>query len=348
MAVRPLRTLDKAPAPTSPGAGAPRPGASPSPHPPGPLRRALRSVTPGPAPDAGGAALYRKWWLPWLWMAPAVVGVTVFGVWPFLNTLILSFTDAKPLGGAAGFVGLDNYTRMFGDSDFWLATRNSLLYAVIVVPLMVLLPLMLAVLVEKNLPGIGFFRSAFYTPVLASSVVVGLSWQWLLSDQGLVNTWLQKGHLIKEAIPFLSDSWLILLSAMGLTIWKGLGWYMIFYLAALGNVPKELHEAAAVDGAGSIRRFWHITMPGVRTSMMLVGTLTGIGSLRIFTEIYMLGGSTGGPGGADRTLPFYIRDVGLDPLTGNAGYGAAVSVALFALTLGLTLLAQRLTKEDEA
>ncbi|WTV81109.1 sugar ABC transporter permease [Streptomyces sp. NBC_00028] len=292
--------------------------------------------------------MYRRWWLPWLWTAPAIVCAVVFGVFPFLNTVLLSFTDAKPLGGAASFVGIDNYTRMLDDSDFWLATRNSVLYAVVVVPLMVLLPLMLAVLVEKNLPGIGFFRSAFYTPVLASSVVVGLSWQWLLADDGLVNTWLEKAHLIRSAIPFLSDSWLILLSAMGLTLWKGLGWYMVFYLAALGNVPKELHEAAQMDGAGAVRRFWHITIPGVRQAMMLVGTLTGIGSLRVFTEIYMLGSSTGGPGGADRTLPFYIRDVGLDPITGNAGYGSAVSVALFALTLGLTLLAQRLTKEDES
>ncbi|MFJ9894335.1 carbohydrate ABC transporter permease [Streptomyces sp. NPDC091280] len=311
-------------------------------------RTFLRAVLPGPASDANGAALYRRWWLPWLWTAPAIVCAAVFGVFPFLNTVLLSFTDAKPLGGAAGFVGLSNYTRMLDDPDFWLATRNSVLYAVIVVPLMVLLPLLLAVLVEKNLPGIGFFRSAFYTPVLASSVVVGLSWQWLLADDGLVNTWLEKAHVIRSAIPFLSDSWLILLSAMGLTLWKGLGWYMVFYLAALGNVPKELHEAASMDGAGAARRFWHITVPGVRQAMMLVGTLTGIGSLRVFTEIYMLGSSTGGPGGADRTLPFYIRDVGLDPITGNAGYGSAVSVALFVLTLGLTLLAQRLTKEDES
>ncbi|EMF58383.1 MULTISPECIES: sugar ABC transporter permease [Streptomyces] len=334
----------------SPPTGEPGVVASHDPRPgePSGRRRLSRALRLGPTADAGGAALYRRWWLPWLWMSPAIIGITVFGLYPFLNTLLLSFTNARPLGGAASFVGLDNYTRMLGDSDFWLATRNSVLYALIVVPLMVLLPLMLAVLVEKNLPGIGFFRSAFYTPVLASSVVVGLSWQWLLSDQGLVNTWLQKAHIIRSAIPFLSDSWLILLCAMGLTLWKGLGWYMIFYLAALGNVPKELHEAAAVDGAGAIRRFWHVTMPGVRTSMMLVGTLTGIGSLRVFTEIYMLGGATGGPGGADRTLPFYIRDVALDPLTGNAGYGSAVSVALFVLTLGLTLLAQRLTKEEES
>ncbi|WP_405469689.1 carbohydrate ABC transporter permease [Streptomyces canus] len=328
------------------------PGAEAKAAAPGPApsraRRLARAVLPGPAPGANGAAMYRRWWLPWLWTAPAIACAVIFGVFPFLNTMLLSFTNAKPLGGAYRFVGLDNYTRMLDDSDFWLATRNSILYALIVVPLMVLLPLLLAVLVEKNLPGIGFFRSAFYTPVLASSVVVGLSWQWLLADDGLVNTWLQKAHLIRSAIPFLSDSWLILLSAMGLTLWKGLGWYMVFYLAALGNVPKELHEAAAMDGAGAARRFWHITVPGVRQAMMLVGTLTGIGSLRVFTEIYMLGSATGGPGGADRTLPFYIRDVGLDPITGNAGYGSAVSVALFLLTLGLTLLAQRLTKEDEA
>jgi putative chitobiose transport system permease protein len=328
------------------------PGAEAKVSAPGPApsraRRLARAVLPGPTPGANGAAMYRRWWLPWLWTAPAIACAVIFGVFPFLNTMLLSFTNAKPLGGAYRFVGLDNYTRMLDDSDFWLATRNSVLYALIVVPLMVLLPLLLAVLVEKNLPGIGFFRSAFYTPVLASSVVVGLSWQWLLADDGLVNTWLQKAHLIRSAVPFLSDSWLILLSAMGLTLWKGLGWYMVFYLAALGNVPKELHEAAAMDGAGAARRFWHITVPGVRQAMMLVGTLTGIGSLRVFTEIYMLGSATGGPGGADRTLPFYIRDVGLDPITGNAGYGSAVSVALFLLTLGLTLLAQRLTKEDEA
>ncbi|GAA3766680.1 carbohydrate ABC transporter permease [Streptomyces phyllanthi] len=321
-------------------------GAVPAPA-PGRTRRLGRALRPGPAPGANGAALYRRWWLPWLWTLPAIVCAAAFGVFPFLNTVVLSFTDAKPLGGAANFVGLSNYTRMLGDDDFWLATRNSLLYAVIVVPLMVLLPLLLAVLVEKRLPGIGFFRSAFYTPVIASSVVVGLSWQWLLKDEGLVNTWLEKAHLIRDAIPFLSDPWLILLSAMGLTLWKGLGWYMIFYLAALGNVPRDLHEAAAMDGAGPVRRFWHVTVPGVRQTMLLVGVLTGIGSLRVFTEIYMLGSPTGGPGGQARTLPFYIRDVGLDPLSGNAGYGAAVSVALFVLTLGLTLLAQRLTKGDE-
>ncbi|TDD71734.1 sugar ABC transporter permease [Jiangella aurantiaca] len=280
-------------------------------------------------------------------MGPAIVAVAVWGIFPFVNTVLLSFTDAKPLGGGGAFVGLDNYARLLDDPDFWLATKNSVLYAVFAVPLLVLLPLILAQLVFKKIPGIGFFRSAFYTPVLASMVAVGLVWQNLLSDQGPINTALGKLHLIDDAVPFLSDSTLILASAIALTVWKGLGWYMIFYLAALANVPRDLYEAAELDGAGPVRRFIHITIPGVRLTMMLIGILSGIGSLRVFTEIYVLGGATGGPGGQARTLPFYIRDAALDPIAGNAGYGAAISVALFAMTCVLALLAHKFgSKED--
>ena len=169
----------------------------------------------------------------------------------------------------------------------------------------------------------------------------------MLRDDGTINTLLQWLHLVQKPLPFLSDPTLLLFSAMALTLWKGLGWYMVFYLAALGNIPKEQYEAAALDGAGPLRRFWNITVPGVRPMMLLVGTLAAIGSLRVFTEVYMLGGSSGGPGGLDRTLPFYIRDAALDPLSGNAGYGAAISVTLFLMTLGFTLLGQRLSKGDE-
>ncbi|MFE3450483.1 carbohydrate ABC transporter permease [Nonomuraea sp. NPDC059194] len=300
-----------------------------------------RDKPPPQASRRTGAALHRPWWMPWLWCAPAIAAALVFGVFPFVNTVLLSFTNAKPLGGPAAFVGVDNYARLLASADFWSATWHSVLYAVVVVPLMVMLPLLLAVLVEKKIPFIGFFRSAFYTPVLVSVIVVGFSWQWLLRDDGLINTLLPG-----EPVSFLSDATLVLFGAMAMTVWKGLGWYMVLYLAALGNVPKELHEAASVDGASAFHRFLHVTVPGVRPTMLLVGTLTAIGSLRVFTEVYALGGSTGGPGGAARTLPFYIRDVGLDPMTGNAGYGAAASVALFALTVGFTLLGQRISRGE--
>lgn len=295
----------------------------------------------------GGAALYRKWWVPLLWVAPATIAVVTFGIYPFINTIILSFTNAKPMGGSVAFVGFDNYINLFTDPAFWQSTGNSLLYLVCVVPLMMILPLLLAVLVSKPLRGIGFFRSAYYLPAVCSTVVVGMAWQMLLASDGQVNTLLTKLHVVQEALPFLSDRWLILFSAMVLTVWKGLGYYMVLYMAALANVEPALHEAAQTDGAGAIRRFWHITIPGVRVMMYLVGVLAAIGSLRVFTEIFILGGAKGGPGGLSATLPFYIRSVGLDPLSGSLGLGGAASVALFLLTFGFILLSQKLSSKSE-
>ncbi|MGK5631258.1 carbohydrate ABC transporter permease [Streptomyces sp. URMC 123] len=292
------------------------------------------------------ATAYRRWWTPYLFLLPGLGAVVTFSLWPFLNTVVLSFTDARILTGGR-YVGLANYRRALGDPDFWTALFNSVLYTVVVVPCLVVLPLALAVLVRKNIPGIGFFRSAFFTPVIASAVVVGLMWQWVLRSDGLVNTVLAKLRLISEPIPFLTDSTLLLFSAMLVTVWKGLGYYMVFYLAALGNVPASLYEAAALDGAGPVRRFVSVTVPSVKPMMLLVGTLSAISALRVFTEIYVFGGETGGPGGDSRTLPFLIRQVGLG-FAGETGYAAAISLLLFLLTFVFSVLGRRLSKGDEA
>lgn len=289
--------------------------------------------------------VHRRWWTPYLFLAPGLVMVALFSVWPFLNTVVLSFTDARILTGGS-FVGFDNYGRALADPGFWTATGNSVLYLLVVVPCLVLLPLALAVLVQAKVPGIGLFRSAFYTPVIASAVVVGLIWQWVLRSDGLVNTVFDALGLISEPIPFLTDSTMLLFSAMLVTVWKGLGYYMVFYLAALGNVPASLHEAAALDGAGPLRRFFSITIPQVKPMMLLVGTLSAISALRVFTEIYVLGGESGGPGGGARTLPFLIRQVGLG-FAGETGYACAISLLLFLLTLVFSLLGHRLSKGEE-
>ncbi|MFE9257803.1 carbohydrate ABC transporter permease [Streptomyces sp. NPDC006879] len=293
----------------------------------------------------GSQPAHRAWWTPYLFLAPGLALVALFSLWPFVNTVILSLTDAQILRGGE-FVGMQNYRRALGDGDFWLATGNSVLYLLVVVPCLVVLPLALAVLVRKQVPGIGFFRSAFYTPVIASAVVVGLIWQWVLRSDGLVNTVFLKLRLVCEPVPFLTDSTMLLISAMIVTVWKGLGYYMVFYLAALGNVPAALYEAAALDGAGPIRRFRDVTVPSVKPMMLLVGTLSAISALRVFTEIYILGGESGGPGGGARTLPFLIRQVGLG-FAGETGYAAAISILLFLLTLVFSLLGRRLSKGDE-
>jgi len=199
------------------------------------------------------------------------------------------------------------------------------------------------VLVEKKLPGITFFRTVFYTPVVASAVVVALIWTWILDERGLINGLAEKLGVIQGPLPFLSDQWLLLFSAISLTVWKGLGYYMIIYLAALGNVSRELHEAAAVDGAGAFRRFLNITIPGVRGTMLLIAILISVSALRVFSELYILSGGNGGPGGRDSSLVMLIQQYS-QGFEGNLGYASALSIVLFFVTVVPMLLLARLNR----
>ncbi|MFI8961849.1 carbohydrate ABC transporter permease [Streptomyces sp. NPDC053493] len=286
---------------------------------------------------------HRRWFTPWLLAGPALVWLAVFNLWPAVNTVILSFTNAKPLGGG-NFTGLANYRRALNDDQLTDALVNSVLYLLVCLPLLTLLPLLLALLVEKKLPGITFFRTAFYTPVVASAVVVGIVWGWLLDERGLLNGLLHQLGLTDRPVSFLTDRWLLLLSAIGLTVWKGLGYYMVIYLSALGNVGRELHEAAAVDGASAARRFWHVTLPGVRPAMLLISVLISVSALRIFSELYVLSNGTGGPGGRDMSVVMLIQMYSRG-FTGHIGYASALSVLLFVLTVGPMLLLARLNRK---
>jgi multiple sugar transport system permease protein len=284
----------------------------------------------------------QRWFTPWLLVAPAAVWLMVFSVWPSINTVVLSFTNAKPLGGG-WFTGLENYDRLLNDAQLVDALINSIVYMVICLPLLTMLPLLMAILVEKKLPGIMFFRTAFYTPVVASAVVVALIWGWLLDDRGAINGFAQWLGVVGEPLPFLTDRWLLLFSAISLTVWKGLGYYMIIYLSALGNVRRELHEAAAVDGAGPVRRFWSITMPGVRNTMLLISVLVSVSALRVFSELYVLSNGTGGPGGRDMSVVMLIQLYSRG-LTGHLGYASALSIVLLLITIGPMLLLLRLNR----
>ena len=287
----------------------------------------------------------QRWFTPWLFLLPGLAVVIGFSLFPFLNTVVLAFTNAKVLGGGT-FTGADNFVRMAQDPAFWTAVGNSALYIVGVVPPLVILPLLLALLVERKLPGITFFRTAFFTPVIASIVVVGLIWTWLLDTRGLINDVLAAIGVLKTPIPFLTDEWLLLVSAMLVTVWKGLGYYMIIYLAALGTVSKDLHEAAQVDGAGWWRRLFSVTLPALRPTMVLVAVLSSVSAFRVFSEVYLLAGPAGGPGGADTTLVMLIQQVGTG-LTGDLGYSSSLSLVLFVLTLGLLLATNRLNRRED-
>lgn len=285
---------------------------------------------------------HKRWFAPWLLVIPAGLWLLVFNIWPAINTLILSFSNAKALGGGR-FTGLENYRRLLDDGQLGDALLNSVIYMLVCLPLLTMLPLLLAVLVQKKLRGIAFFRVAFYTPVIASAVVVAIIWQWLLDDRGLINGLAQRLGFLSEPLPFLTDRWLLLFSAISLTVWKGLGYYMIIYMSALGNVPRELYEAAAVDGAGPVRRFFSITVPGVRNTMLLISMLISVYALRTFSELYILSGTTGGPGGEAMSLVMLIQMYG-QGLSGQLGYASALSVLLFVVTIGPMLVLARISR----
>ncbi|GAA2094276.1 sugar ABC transporter permease [Streptomyces albiaxialis] len=311
---------------------------------------AERADRPGPASGAGaprrpGGSRVRTHMAhsPWAFLLPGIAVTLVFNLYPFFATIWKSFTDARTLAPGT-FVGLDNFQEMLNDEQFWIGLRNSSLYVVVVVPCMVLLPLLLAMLVHKQIPGIAFFRSAFYTPVVASVVVVGLIWVWMLDERGLVNAVFKTIGI--GPVKFLSDQWLILLSAMIVTVWKGLGYYMIIFMAALGNVPRELYEAANVDGAGPVRRFWSVTVPGVRNTMVLVAALSSVAAFRVFSEVYLMAGQDGGPAGEDTTLVMLVQRVGTG-LSGRVGYASAISLVLFVITLVLLLAVFAAERRDK-
>jgi multiple sugar transport system permease protein len=301
-----------------------------------------------PAPAAlrargTGATRTHAWFAPWLLCLPAIVFLLAFNLWPSINGVMLAFTNVKPLSGGE-FVGLANFGRMLSDDQLTTALLNSIVYMLVCVPFLLLVPLGLALLVEKKIPGIAFFRTAFYTPVVASAVVVALIWNWMLDDRGVVNGIAKSLGFITESIPFLTDRWLILFSAISLTIWKGLGYYMIIYLSALGGVPRELHEAAAVDGASAWRRFWKVTVPGVRNTMLLVAILITVSALRVFSELYILTNGTGGIGGANVSVVMLIQMYARG-FNGNLGYASALSILLFLITLGPLLLIARINRK---
>lgn len=283
---------------------------------------------------------------PWLMIAPAFAFLAVFSLWPAVNTGVLSFTDVHTLTGGH-FVGVRNYRLMWHDPHLRDAIVNTLLFMLVCVPLLTFLPLLLALLVQRTLPFMGLFRTAFYFPVIASAVTVALIWQWLLDDRGLVNQLGEQAGAIHKAVPFLEDRWLLLLSAIALTVWKGLGYYMVLYLSALGNVRQELHEAAAIDGAGRVRRFWSVTVPGVRGTMLLVSVLITVNAMRVFTELYILGGRTGGIGGQDVSLVMLIQQAGSGS-DGRLGYASALSILLLLLTIGPLVVLARLNRRNAA
>jgi putative chitobiose transport system permease protein len=273
-------------------------------------------------------------WTPYLFLAPALVilGLTVF--LPALQAFYLSFTEYEPISGEATWEGLANFERLLKDEVFWLTIRNTVIYLVGVVPILVFFPLLLAILVNQKLKGISFFRAAYYVPVIISMVVAGIAWKFIYAENGLLNQILKTIGI--PAIPWLTSPALALLSVMVVTIWKGLGYYMTIYLAGLQSIPADLYEAAAIDGSDSYTKHWDITIPLMRPYMLLVGVISAIAATKVFEEVYVM--TQGGPQNSSKTVVYYLYQQGFGSTNPNLSYACTIGLVLFLLIFILSIL----------
>ena len=270
----------------------------------------------------------------WVFLLPALVLLSLSVLIPALMALVMSFTKTgldvtEPLV----FVGLANLRRLAGDPMFFKVLINTLIYLIGVVPPIVLGSLALAVLLNRSLPGIHFLRGAFYTPVLVSIVVAAIAFRWLYAENGLINGWLS-AFVGTDFVPigFLTNPFLALPAVMLVTLWKGLGYYMVIFLAGLQGIPKELYEAAELDGSDGLRKHIDITLPLLRPYVTLVAVVSSIAATKVFEEVFLM--TQGGPADTTRTLVYYVYDQAFAEL--EISYACTVGLALFLLVLLLT------------
>jgi len=253
-------------------------------------------------------------------------------LYPAVQTLLLSLRDWKITPGVESpWVGFDNYARAFADPVFLNSLVNAIVYTAVTVPLQIVIGLFLATLLDSKLPGRVAFRVLFYLPVVTSWVVVSLLFRYIFSsNEGLANFLVvDTFHLASENVSWFQERWTGLLAICALGVWKGIGWSMIIFLAALTAVPKELHEAAAMDGAGSLGRFRHVSLPAMRSAIAVVVILLVIGGFNVFISVLLMTG--GGPGNETQVPLTYMYDQAFKFL--DFGYGSAISFSLTALVL---------------
>lgn len=226
----------------------------------------------------------------WAFLSPALVLISLSVFIPAAMALVMSFTQtgldvSEPLR----FVGLANVRRLLADPMFFKVLGTTLAYLFGVVPPVVLGALALAVLVNRQLPGIHWFRATFYTPVLVSIVVAAIAFRWLYAENGLINGWLDTllGPAF-EPIGFLTNPLLALPAVIVVTLWKGLGYYMVIFLAGLQGIPADLYEAAELDGSEGWRKHLDITLPLLRPYVTLVAVISAIAATKVFEEVYLM------------------------------------------------------------
>ena len=277
----------------------------------------------------------------YLFITPAMALFMIFVLLPAVIALILSFSNYDVLSPIK-WVGWLNYERLLKDKLYFQALGNVVTYTVMYVPLMIALSLGLSLALNRKMPGMRFFRTIYYIPVITSPVAAATIWSWLLSRSGLVNQSL--GLFGLPSVAWLSNADTAMLAIVVVTIWQGLGSNMVIYLAGLQGVPEYLYEAAVLDGANRWQLLRFITWPSLRTTTFFVSTLSLIGAFQLFDQAYVLFQQGGGPGNSARTVVFTIYQNGFTQL--KMGYASSQAFVLILLIFFVTVINLRVNREQ--
>ena len=280
----------------------------------------------------------RRRLLPYVFLAPALVLLGIFVVYPIIAVIYYSFTDYDIVRPPVP-VGLANYEQLLNDKTFWLSIQHSLIY-LIVTPILIALSIGLAIVVNRTMRGIHIFRALYFVPAVSGSIAIGLAWTWMFDRNGIINSTLQSLGIIDQPIQWLANPSMVLPIAMLLTIWAGVGYYSVIFLAGLQNIPEELYDAARIDGCNDLQKHRYVSLPGLRPQITFVAVISSLAALKVFDEIYVLTGRSGGILDSGVTMVFYLWKQAF--VLGHAGYASAIAMALLAMTLVFSIVNVRL------
>jgi multiple sugar transport system permease protein len=277
-----------------------------------------------------------------LMLLPAAVLMITFLIIPIGLTFALAFTNARLISPEpAHFVGFANFLRLFGNDTFWASLRNTVVFAVVIVPFQSALALGLAVLVNVKMRGVNFFRTVYFLPVVTSIVVVSILWLFLYQPNGLINAFLAKFGI--QGPDWLGNPNTALIAIILLSAWQAMGFHMVIWLSGLQTISHDLYEAASLDGATKFQQFLHVTWPGLRQTRTFILITITISAFSLFSQVNIM--TQGGPLDATTTLVFQAVRTGFQQQ--QTGYASAISLVFFVLVLIVSLIQRYLTREKE-
>ena len=292
------------------------------------------------APLSQKQLLDRESVMAWVFLAPALLLMGIFILGPIVYLFYLSFTQGSFTRSGVYWVGFKNYLRLFLSPDFWQVIWNTTYFTVATVIPTLIIPLGLAVLLNRTFALQDLLRTAYFIPSITSLVAVGLGWRWLFQDDGPINELLSQIGV--NPIPWLSSTTWAMPVLILMSIWKQLGFNLVVFLAGLQVIPQSRYEAAELDGANPWQQFWYITLPGLQPTIVFATVTTAIFTLRSFEQVYVITG--GGPFNSTNVLVYYIYEQAFGQF--DFGYAAAAATILLAIALILVYVQLKLFGEN--